>query len=70
MPKRAHGFRAQSNAARKGWKTRKARLNTSNSSESSSRPSRDNTDASPPKKRKQWDGNSMIRAMEAVKSDE
>ena len=69
MPKRPHGFRARSNAARQGWKTRKARLNTSNSSESLSRPSRDNTDASPPKKRKQWDENLMIHAMEAVKSE-
>ena len=45
-------------------------MNTSNSSESSSRPSHDNTDTSPPKKRKQWDENSMVCAMEAVKSGE
>ena len=70
MPKRPHWFRAQSNAARQGWKTRKARLNTSNLSEFLSRPSHDNIDASPPKNRKQWDENSMICAMEAVKSDE
>ena len=70
MPKRSHGFRARSNAARQEWKTRKARLNTSDSNESSSRPSRDYTETGPPKKRKQWDETSMIRAMEAVKSGE
>jgi len=70
MPKQSHGFGAGSGAARQEWKTRKARLNTSNSSESLSRSSRDNAEASPLKKHKQWDKTSMVHLMEAVKSGE
>ena len=70
MPKRPHGFKARSDAARQGWKTRKARLNASESGESSSAPSRDYADAGPPKKRKQWTETSMIRAIEGVKLGE
>ena len=45
-------------------------MNTNNSSESSNRSSCNNSEASPPKKHKQWDETSMIHAMEAVKSSE
>jgi len=70
MPKQPHGFKARSDAAKQGWKTRKARLNASESGESLSALSRDYADAGLPKKHKQWIETSMIHAMEAVKSGE